>query len=158
STGTSTDQGGLALFKVDLSPQAPPIRQRTEYQGIEHIKLVTAGGDDNILVNSAPPSNVATTEIESGAGQDHIVVNDYVATTTVDAGANDDTIDVRVVNAKTASDSLTVKGGDGNDTVDLQSTGQFATTTLQGEAGNDTIIIESVGEGAVTEVFGGDGN
>ncbi|WP_210349575.1 LamG-like jellyroll fold domain-containing protein [Bradyrhizobium agreste] len=158
SAGAGADQGGLAVFSVDLSVQAPPSAMTTEHEGIEQISVVLGSGDDTVALMSAPPAIVARTSIDSGDGDDHVVISDYAAITGIAMGAGNDRLDLRVANAKTAADGLTINGGVGADTIDVATTGGGATTSIDGGDNNDLIMLESVGDGAHTDVSGGEGN
>ena len=85
SLGTPTDRGGLASFDVNLT-LPPPASFVTEYFGIEGLALQTARGDDTVTILSRPPANVASTTIDTGAGSDHVIVDDYVNATTINLG------------------------------------------------------------------------
>ncbi|WP_210178256.1 LamG-like jellyroll fold domain-containing protein [Methylosinus sp. R-45379] len=154
SLGSTTQQGGLATFNVDLSPKAPPIAFTTEHTDIESIGVTTGVGDDTVSLVSAPPAIVGATKVNTGEGSDHVVVADYRGATSVDLGAGADSLDLRVVNAKTAADTLAIHGGADADAIDVQNTGAGATTTINGDAGSDVITIEKVAAAAHTTVSG----
>lgn len=157
SFGTTADRGGLATFDIDLD-LPPPASFVTEYSGMEAVALLTAGGDDTVNMISAPPTIVKSLTIDTGAGNDHVVVANYMNATTINLGAGDDTFELRVTVAKTAADSIVINAGDGDDVIDIQNTGTRGNTTINGDAGNDKITIERVGSAATTVVSGGIGN
>lgn len=157
SFGTVADRGGLASFDIDLD-LPPPAMFVTEYSGVEAVALLTAGGDDTVNMISAPPSVLKSFTIDTGAGNDHVVVANYVNATTVNLGAGDDTFELRVTVAKTTADSIVINAGDGNDGIDIDNTGTRGKTTINGDAGDDRITIGRVGSAATTIVSGGTGN
>ncbi|MDO9297068.1 PKD domain-containing protein [Bradyrhizobium sp.] len=157
SLGSATDRGGLASFDVSLT-QPPPASFVTEYSGIEGLALSTAGGSDTVTIVSAPPGIVRSTTIDTNGGDDRVVVDDYINATTINLGDDNDFLDLRVTNAKTAADGITVNGGAGQDTIDVQNTGNNATTAVNGGADNDQIVIGRVGSSATTVVSGDAGN
>ena len=120
--------------------------------------VVDRRGDDTVTIISAPPGIVRSTTIDTHGGIDHVVVSDYVNATTINLGDDDDFLDLRVTAAKSAVDSIVINGDGGIDTIDVENTGNFATTTINGNAGNDRIVIERVGSGATTVVAGGTGD
>src|SRR5260370_17210466 len=93
------------------------------------VTLAVANGNDSMVLNEPPPPLVATTTIDTGSGQDQVIVNNYGRATTINLGGGPDLVDVRVTAAKTSADSLTIHGGSGNDTVDGAGTGANATPT-----------------------------
>ena len=156
---TISANGDHALFSRDVG------NVTLDLHGIERIQFEAAGGADKILVNDLTGTDVKQVAIDLGAGDgqadtvtvnatdgaDQISVASKGASVVVDGLSEQVTID----GAEPANDSLFVKGGGGNDTIDASglNAGQIK-LTIDGGAGNDTII----GSGGNDTLIGGAGD
>ena len=129
------------------------------FTGMAELNLTTAGGSDNIRL-VAPPTNAEApipVTIETGEGDDSVLLSRFGSTTTVDTAVGADTVDIRVGEENTI---LTVSSGDGNDRIALAGTavGSTTATTINAGAGDD--FIEAVGVRMLSEavVDGGEDN
>ncbi|MCF4969231.1 hypothetical protein CV014_19930 [Nostoc sp. CMAA1605] len=131
SLGITGSNGGLAVFDTNtLQPE--PTTILTTFDNIEALVVSTASGEDVITLRQAPSPKVLTTTINTGDGNDSVILQALSSTTVVNLGTGNDTAQLR---AETPSSNLTVRG----------------------QGGDDTINIERVGTSSRTEVFGGDG-
>jgi Ca2+-binding RTX toxin-like protein len=137
----------------------------TKLSGIEHVQINGTAGTDNIFVGDLTGSGITQVAVDLGNG------DNAADTVTVNGSAGDDNIKVAksgssiVVNGLPAqvtiahadgTDSLTLNGGTGNDTIDASviKAGQLAKLTINGGSGNDNII----GSAGNDTVIGGQGN
>lgn len=83
-----------------------------------------ATGKDNIQVTGAGNDTIVTGggQVHSGAGNDHIVVNENAGNTAINAGAGDDVIDITMGKNQ---GNIKIDGGEGHDQVNITD----ATTT-----------------------------
>ncbi|MCU0963071.1 MAG: lactonase family protein, partial [Pirellulaceae bacterium] len=110
------------------------------FSGMQQLHLSSAGGSDNIRL-VAPPTNAGTTipvTVETGEGDDSVLLSRFGSTTTVDTAGGADTVDIRVGEENT---TLTVSAGDGNDRISLAGTAAGSTTTINADDGNDTVRV-----------------
>jgi hypothetical protein len=152
SIGSTSDQGGLGAFSINLSPAAPPNTQITTYTGMKAVTLSLGRGDNVVTLDDPPPAPVQKTTVNPGDGADQIVINNYGANTKLNLGAGIDNVDVRVTAPKTTNDVLNIIGGSGIDTIDIESTGDNSHTNFTGTTGQYFVTIESVGKASDTEI------
>ncbi|MFL9828950.1 hypothetical protein ABTU92_29520, partial [Rhodoplanes sp. SY1] len=126
----------------------------TQFSDMEELTLATLGGNDTVTIVAAPPAIVRSTTVETGDGDDSVVVDAYGTDTVIDLGGGDDTLSLR---ATTAGETITVRGGTGDDIIAVETTGTDATTLVYGDAGRDLIKVFSVGAASTTEIWGDDG-
>lgn len=119
-------------------------------------KVTSGSGDDGILFRRTYIGSTLT--VKTGAGNDTVAIDDtnVAGGTLIDLGAGDDLLQSEMLagdgsgllsNATTFGGTLTVKGGDGNDTVNLSNDGNATTfnqfggrVNLVGGNGNDTLL------------------
>ena len=95
-----------------------------EYSGIEDLRILLGSGNDTFTINSTHSGTPAkSTTLNSGAGDDTILING-------------------------ASDTLVVNGLAGADTFNVRTTGAASAVTLNGGADADTFNIGSLAPGA----------
>lgn len=97
-------------------------------------------GDNQLNVNTAKGAVTVT----GGAGADNITLDANVAgkATVINTGAGDDKVTITTADYTTASTTLAVNLGNGNDFVNAGDlTGALSTVTFDGGAGTDTIRI-----------------
>jgi Ca2+-binding RTX toxin-like protein len=177
-TDTLVFNGASVNENVDISANGQRVRMfrdvgnvTMDLNGIEHIQLATLGGADNVTVEDLSGTDAKQVAIDlsatPGTGQGDGVAD----TVNVNGTAGDDRVSVVssgssvVVNGLAAQvtvggvdaalDSLVVKGGAGNDTINASGlhAGQV-NLTLNGGDGNDTIT----GSAGNDVVIGGRGN
>jgi Ca2+-binding RTX toxin-like protein len=154
-----TAEGDDALFSRDLGGVT------MDLDSIERIQFEAAGGADSVVVNDLTGTDVKQIAIDLGAndGQaDSVTVNGTngadqisVASSGSSVVVNGLSAQVTIDGAEAANDSLTIRGLDGDDTIDASglSAGQIK-LTIDGGDGNDTII----GSGGNDVLIGGAGD
>ena len=134
-----------------------------DFENIEALGVSTGGGSGVLTLRDATGTDVASTTILAGGGNDDVQVFDLNANTMIDLGGGDDT---SLINT-TSSGELIIRGGQGQDEIDLRDIGANSTATLSGgterdqfnirgdnlEAGNST----SIDGGSPDAIFPGDG-
>src|SRR5262249_26591278 len=151
-------QGDHALFS------RAPGNVTMDLHSIERIQFEARGGADHLVVNDLTGTDVKQIAIDLGAndGQaDSVTVNGTngadlisVASSGSSVVVNGLSAQVTIDGAEAANDSLTIRGLDGNDTIDASglNAGQIK-LTIDGGAGNDT-IIGSAGDDTFLFTFG----
>jgi Ca2+-binding RTX toxin-like protein len=170
--------GSNAPENIDISANGGRVRLfrdvgnvTMDLNGVEHIQLDAAGGADTITVNDLTGTDVtqvaidlAATGTTTGDGQpDTVIVN---ATGGGDAiqivgsggaiSVNGLAAQVTIAHVEAASDSLTVNGLGGNDTIDASQLGAgLINLTINGGDGDD-VITGSAGNDLINAGRGGD--
>lgn len=132
AAGTGTQPAGVvtlgnAALGVALPP---PAQQRTEFDGIETLNVQLGSGADNLQLLAAPEAGDIEVHIDTGGGDDRVVLADLPRQATVALGSGADRLQL---SASRAGTDLTVRAGDGA----------------------DEIVIERAGAGSRIEAFGG---
>jgi Ca2+-binding RTX toxin-like protein len=138
--------------------------------GVETVDLNALGGSDLVTVNDLSGTDVANVNVDlasalggttADGALDHVVVNGTAHDDAIKIAGDASGISVSGLRAQVAiqhqdpTDTLTVEGLDGNDSIDASGLAANAIAlTLDGGAGNDTI---AGGQGVETSI-GGDGN
>ncbi len=142
----SVDQlltGGATVAR-DYSIQAATLqRVRTgavvvDFEGIESLGVATGGGSGVLTLRDAQGTDVTTTSIDAGGGIDDVNIFDLSANTIIDLGDGADSATIET----TASGTLTINAGAGDDFLDLVDVGANTSTTLNGDDGNDFFRVE----------------
>jgi Ca2+-binding RTX toxin-like protein len=113
--------------------------------GAGHNTLVGGAGDDVFVWNNGDGSDL----IDGGAGNDMVVVNGSPAADNFNLSANGDRLELSGSTADSRSFALDigttelvrVNAGDGNDTLNVQSTPSGTAVQLDGGPGNDTFTV-----------------
>ena len=115
-----------------------------DFNGGDCTPVATTAGVSEILVNAVTPAEVEdqTVTIDGSGGS-------FTASISIDTGAGNDVV---VVNATVAADAVTANLGDGND--GFNSTTALGPVTVNGVGGNDTILAGEAND----ELNAGDGN
>jgi Ca2+-binding RTX toxin-like protein len=177
--GTDTLQfnGSNANENVDISANGSRVRffrdvgnVSMDLNGVEHIHFAANGGADTVTVNDLTGTDVTQVAIDlaaagttTGDGQpDQVIVNATAGADAIKLSRNGSTVivdglaaQVRISHADAASDTVTINGLAGDDTIDASAiSAGHINLVLNGGDGNDT-ITGSQGNDTVT---GGRGN
>ena len=127
---------------------------RAEFTNIEAIRVGTGGGGDNLTVFEAPTSEVAQLTIDTGDGDDILIIEDHSATTNVMLGDGSDLAELRT----TANGAITIDAGAAEDTINVIRVGNTTTTTLFGGDNADLFLVagDNIPAGATTTIEGDD--
>ncbi|HEV8292104.1 MAG TPA: calcium-binding protein, partial [Tepidisphaeraceae bacterium] len=128
---------------------------------IEQLDINGDGGGDSITINDVTVTGVKSINIDPGTGSDAVIVNGRSTADNLVAGGSSDVsviglaYDINIL-GPTTSDTLTIKGNDGNDNLKAEAGVEgaikivldggngadllSADATLLGGAGNDTLI------------------
>ncbi|MBD2365415.1 3-carboxy-cis,cis-muconate lactonizing protein, partial [Anabaena minutissima FACHB-250] len=156
SLGITGNNGGLAVFNTNtLLPDA--VTLLTTFDNIEALEVSTANGEDIITLRQAPSPEVVTTTINTGDGDDSVILQALSPNTIVNLGAGNDTAQLR---ADTASSNLTVRGEGGDDTINIERVGEFSRTEVFGGDDRDTVRVSGTNlpTSATTIAHGDDPN
>jgi len=177
--GTDTLQfnGSNANENIDISANGSRVslfrdvgNVSMDLNGIEHIQLSAAGGADTVTVNDLTGTDTNLVAIDlaalgtsTGDGQpDQVIANATAGDDTITVARTGSVIDVNglaaqvtVAHAEGGSDTLTVNGLGGNDTIDASAlSAGHINLVLNGGDGNDILT----GSGGNDLVDGGRGN
>ncbi len=177
--GTDTLQfnGSNAAEKVDISANGSRVRffrdvgnVTMDLNGIEHIRFAAAGGADTVTVNDLTGTDVTQVAIDLAAtgttspdGQpDQVIVNGSAGADAIKLSRDGGTVvvdglaaQVRISHADAASDTVTVNGLGGNDTIDASAISAGHINLVLNGGDGDDMIIGSQGDDTV---IGGRGN
>jgi Ca2+-binding RTX toxin-like protein len=174
-TDTLVFNGANIAEKIDIERNGGRVRFTRDVanivmdlNGVEQIQFAAKGGSDDITVGDLTGTGVTQVTVDLGnglgagdgaadtvtvngtGGNDQITVTNVGSTITV-TGLSEQ---VTLANAE-AGDLLTIKGGNGNDTINAGSLAPSVIgLTIDGGAGNDTIT----GSQGNDTLIGGDGN
>ncbi len=176
-TDTLVFNGSNANENMDISANGSRVRLfrdvgnvSMDLNGVEHIQLAAQGGADTITVNDLTGTNtnlvainLAASGTATGDGlADQVITNATAGDDAIKIARNGSVItvdglaaDVTISGVDGASDTLTVNGLGGNDTIDASAlSAGHINLVLNGGDGNDMII----GSGGNDLVVGGRGN
>jgi Ca2+-binding RTX toxin-like protein len=109
---------------------------------------VLQGGAGNDIIN---PHSIGRDSVDGGAGND--VIRDGSGDDTVDGGTGDDVItttDSTIIDGATGTNTMLVRGGDGNDVLRFEHSSS-TTVNASGGAGADTFVLgDGLNDGSVT--------
>jgi hypothetical protein len=148
--------GSKTVSTVDASGSAGALT----YDAAPTVANITTGdAGDTITLNTKFATGLTSASLESGAGDDTLVVKvddsgDFDATVTVDAGEGNDSIEINTVAVPaTKTLSLNVSGGAGDDTITLKNgiPSVTAADAIDGGEGTDTLVAD--GKALVAEDY-----
>ncbi|MEM6468239.1 MAG: hypothetical protein AAF802_01625 [Planctomycetota bacterium] len=124
-----------------------------DFENIESLGVRTGGGSGVLTLRDATGSDVVSTSIAAGGGNDEVQVYDLSATTNVDLGDGND----RSIINTTSSGTLVIGGGQGQDEFDLRDVGPGSSTTLTGGLDPDQFRVDgsNLESGNTTTIDGG---
>jgi hypothetical protein len=117
-------------YSVQASVKPGPVQYDVGFSSMATLDVVLGAGADGLSLRNRPGTEVTTVTLDSGAGNDVIVLADLAANTVVHLG-------------------------DGQDEAQLGSLRPSTSVTVYGEAGEDLIQISQAAAGSSTTVFGG---
>ncbi|MEM6471674.1 MAG: hypothetical protein AAF802_19090, partial [Planctomycetota bacterium] len=134
-----------------------------DFENIEKLAVSSGGGSGLLTLRDATGTDVTSTTIQAGAGNDEVQIFDITSTTTIDLGSGND----RSLVNTTSSGALIITGGQGVDEFDLRDVGPGTETSLSGGADRDQFNIRgdnlesnnttTINGGSPDGVFPGDG-
>ncbi|WP_228035845.1 calcium-binding protein [Oculatella sp. LEGE 06141] len=125
NSGDSTDQSG---YLTDTQITGLGMTGKIDYGNLATLEVQLGAGQDVFTVKN---THKGTTNLNTGAGNDTVNVEAIAGATTIAAGEGDDAVNVgnsdRLINGIEAL--LSIKGGTGNDHLTVDNSGDLADTT-----------------------------
>ncbi|MEM8680643.1 MAG: PKD domain-containing protein, partial [Planctomycetota bacterium] len=118
------------------------------------VRVGTGGGSDQVTLFAAPTAEVGQLTIDTGDGEDNVLIDDHSATTEVNLGDGSDLVELRT----SANGMITIDAGPAEDVINVIRVGDTTSTRLFGGDNADLFFVagDNLPAGATTVIEGDD--